>query len=60
MTRFPLRVTERIKMRRKKDGKKNEDEEEEKRRRRKKYRGVYPKGITLTLVYSIHSMIKLT
>jgi hypothetical protein len=47
-------------MRRKKDGKKNEDEEEEKRRRRKKYRGVYPKGITLTLVYSIHSMIKLT
>ncbi len=54
MTRFPLRVTERIKMRRKKEKKNDEDEEE------KKNRGVYPKGVTLTLVYSIHSMVKLT
>jgi hypothetical protein len=35
--------------------KKKKKEEEE-----KKNREVYPKGITLTLVYSIHSMIKLT
>jgi hypothetical protein len=47
MTRFPLRVTKRIKTRRKEEKKREKKNEEEKRWSK---RGVYPKGITLTLV----------
>ena len=55
MTRFPLRITERIKTRRKEKKK-----EKKKKKKDSQWRGVYPKGVTLTLVSCILHMVKLT